>query len=184
MVLLASVLDGAGLRLTDVEAVPLSVPEMGAAFKHGDVEAVVCAEPWLSILSRDADVRRMRASPEPPLMRVLVVSAAALTPHYKTIATLAQAHFALADELRGAGEVAGRQAVLRRERLDEKEFLKAVGGLELLGLEENERLLGREEKGVLPGMVGQLEVFMWKHGLLMERLGGGERADPSFLPRR
>ncbi len=178
MVLLAGILDRNAMAETDIQIVPMSPPEMPAALARGAVDACVCPEPWLTVLRQDG--ARVLAKPDgEPILRVLAVSAPALSQWTKHIQKLVRLHFDLRGQLTQAGEVPGREVLLRRERLDEASFRAALGSVRMLSPQENRAILSGQNEA--SEMFGRLRKLMLEHRLVRNWPEGNAWLDPQFV---
>lgn len=181
MYLLAMALQKARMRATDLELVPLNLPESDVAFQEGVVDAVVSAEPWLTLL------RGMKAHSlvdsrqiDPPIYRLLVVSAEAVEHRRADVQRLVKAHFAMMRELRQRKVVPDMEVCLRRQALTQEEFFRCWDGLRPVDVVENETLLGGETP-VLKAVAEMVEHHMRSKELLFRPVQQGPWLDNSFL---
>lgn len=185
MFLLAAALKQHGMTAGDLNIVPISPPDMPAALSGGDVDAVVCANPWLvPAKSAGGAVTLFEARDVGiPWLRVLVIRHEAGANHREAIEKVARAHFDLIEDLKAGREIAGLEAVLRRERTDRAGLQSMLRAIQLLGREDNQRLLDGGDADLI--RVGRdLEVTLRSAGQLKEDMPAGSWVDASYLPKR
>lgn len=174
--LLTAALAKSGLTLNDVTLVPMSPPDMAESFEMGAVDAVVCLAPWLPDIQSKGATSVFKSEEAPvPITRVLVMRGDALHAYDREIRLLIRAHFSLLDDLRSLSASPGRDAVLRREQVDAKQFIQSLKGLRLIGLDENRSLLGGQSPGI-EAMARKVEAVM----LGAEQLSGPSNDNPWF----
>jgi NitT/TauT family transport system substrate-binding protein len=143
MHLLSAVLASEGMKMEDVEVVPLLQPEMEAAFAEGEVDAVVASEPWVTVLS-GSGVRILSdsSSMSPPVYRVLVVAEHVLAERPEDLVKLLRAHLSAMKDLREGSPGREMDAIARREGLSLAQFSSALGRIGSLSINENRTLIG------------------------------------------
>lgn len=181
MYLLALALQKAHMLPSDLQLVPLNLPESDVAFQEGVVDAVVAAEPWLTLL-RGMKAHSLVDSSQinPPIYRLLVVSAQAIQERREDVAALVNAHFAMMKELRQRKMVPNLEVCLHRQGLTEEQFFKCWDGLRPVDVVENETLLGGEAP-VLKSVAEMVEHHMRSRELLYRPVQPGPWLDNSFL---
>jgi len=181
MYLLTCALEQAGLKSSDLGLVSLNLPETADAFINKEVDAVVSGEPWITKL-RAAGGRSLFDSSQAntPVYRVLVVSSVALRDQRDDVLKVVRAHFAMMKELRKGGEVAGMQAILRRQALTREEFLSCWNLLKSFDLKENLALIGDQSEGLRKD-TASMELKMRSNALLNSPASTKEWIDGSLL---
>lgn len=179
MVLLAALVESSGMALADIQLVPLRPAEMQAALENGNVDAVVCAHPWLSSLSGR---RLARPGVGHRLFRCLVVAGGPATKRREVLRELVAAHFAVQADVRDCRPLEGMQTVLRRERTTPEAFSASSRSLHWLSLEENQALLGGRVPG-LQAVAAEVCGLMVRHRMVRDYRLTDEWMDASVLPR-
>ncbi len=181
MYLLTYALEQAGLESTDLELVPMNLPETEDFFTSKEVDAVVTSEPWLTRLTA-AGGRSVFDSSQAstPVYRVLVVSSDALRNQKAEVLRVMRAHFAMMKVLRRGTEGPGMDAVLRRQELSKEAFAGCWDRLKSFDLVENRELIGEGKDGLGKGAL-QVEEKMRVHGLLYRPLSTKPWIDGSLL---
>ena len=155
--LLAAVLESVGMKITDLDVVPMFQTEMRSAFQKGDVHAVVASDPWTKgLLESGAHVLSDSNSVSPPIYRVLVVTESALKNRKGDLVELLRAHLRMLPVLRGAISDERMRAVFRREGLTRAEFKSALFRVRSLDVVENLAFLGEGGRG-LADMAAELQ---------------------------
>lgn len=180
-VLFDAMLTAAGLTAGDLQLVPLSMNEHVAAYRSGQVDALVTYDPPRSILLRGGAHVLFDSSRIPGrIVDVLVVRADALADHRQQIAALVAAHFKALHYLRQRPQDAARRlGPFLGVTVDQvpSQFV----GMNLPGLGENRALLA----GTAPGLTlhaAELGELMLRHDLLESKVTTDHLADPAFLP--
>lgn len=181
MYLLTCALEEAGLKSSDLELVPVNLPETEDIFINKEVDAVVSAEPWVTKL-RAAGGHSLFDSSQAhtPAYRVLVVSEEALTEQRAEVLKVVRAHFAMMKELHKGGEIQGMEAILRRQMLSRAEFFSCWSRLKSLNLEENRALIGGDAQGLLKN-AASVEEKMRSNALLYRPVSTHPWIDGSLL---
>jgi len=91
-----------------------------------------------------------------------------------------RAHFAMMKALRKGGEVAGMQAILRRQALTREEFLSCWNLLKSFDLKENLALIGDQSEGLRKD-TASMELKMRSNALLNSPASTKEWIDGSLL---
>lgn len=146
--LLEEALSAAGLRLEDVETVPVLQPEMEEALARKNVSAVVTSEPWATGL-RAAGVRVLADSSQAktPIYRVLAVKTRVLETNRREVEDLVRACLATAASLRELDKDSEQAPILRRQGMTHQEFAAAFGRIRPLALRESQALLSAAGPG-------------------------------------
>jgi NitT/TauT family transport system substrate-binding protein len=178
---LACALESVGLTLDDVDLVPMIQPEMEAAIIAGNVDAVVAAEPWLTLV-RKAGAHSLYDSSqmEVPVMRVLVATREACRNYSTDLAALIRAHLGMSRLLRSTPTIAGINAVLRREGLSQIELQDCLKRWRSVDVAENNTLLDGPTPGILP-LADTIQKVMVRNGLLGQLPEHQDWIDTSIL---
>jgi NitT/TauT family transport system substrate-binding protein len=183
MFLLAAALETGGLGVAEVRIVPLSQSEMGAALEEDQVDVVVASYPELVRLTRSGYRLLFEAKDAGiPLLRVLVVSESSLENYRAEIEKVVSAHFELKDEFEKRGSVTQLESILRREGLEEGQFLDCLAGIASKSRGDNISLLenaGRELKRIS----AQVEARLRAVEPLRAGLSEGLLTDSSFVEK-
>jgi NitT/TauT family transport system substrate-binding protein len=179
--MLDAVLRTAGLTLADITLAPLTVDEQLAAYRAGQVDAVVTFEPVATQL-RAEGARPLFDGRQVPnqIMDVLVVRGDALPRHGKALEWLIAGYFRA---LRDWRDRAPRVAPLLAPRLGltPPEVIRAFRGLRLLDLDENRQWLAGAEP-ILERTARTLGEQMVARRLLRSAPPPGPLVDARWLP--
>lgn len=179
--MLARTLESARLRPDEVVKVSLTGPMQVSAYASGQVDAVVCFEPYATQLMRLGAQRLIDSSSFPGLVvDVLAAQPAALAAAPTPFRRLLAGYFVALQTMQNAPEQALAQ-MAPAMGLSAQELTQALKGVRMTSLLTNHQLLGGEGKGLL-GMANEVAGVMQRTGLLkrapvLERL-----ADARFLP--
>ncbi|WP_395742747.1 ABC transporter substrate-binding protein [Prosthecobacter sp.] len=175
--LLASALESAGMRMEDVESVPMFQSEMETAMQGGQVDAAVATEPWLTILSRQGAAHSVYDSSQlkVPILYLLVASEQACASSRQDLVSLLKVQEEMAGKIWAGRPFPGMDAVLRRENLKETELPACLVRLHHLDKAENERVLKE-----LPELALQMEDLMIRGGMLKTKRTDSGWIDESF----
>ena len=179
-VMLGALLDAAGLSPGMVVKVPMMLDGSVEAYRSGQVDAIVSAEPWAAQLEAEGAVRIFdsRAIPN-RIVDVLVARADVLQPQAAALRQLLAGHFAALQLLREQPDKAARLMAPRLE-LQADAVLATMRGMKLPDAAENRSLLG--PGGGLAQSVQELQLQMMGQGLLRRSVTLAELVDTSFLP--
>ncbi|MDB6116365.1 MAG: ABC-type nitrate/sulfonate/bicarbonate transport system protein [Verrucomicrobiaceae bacterium] len=181
MYLLTYALERAGLKSTDLELVPMNLPETEDFFTSKEVDAVVTSEPWLTRLkAAGANSVFDSSQAQTPVYRVLVVSSDALRAQKAEVVRVMRAHFAMMKVLCQGAQGLGMDAVLRRQELSKEAFAGSWSRLKPFDLVENRELIGERKDG-LGKAASQVEEKMRANGLLYQPLSANPWIDGSLL---
>lgn len=139
---LALALERAGLRIADVTLVPLGLASSSAAFRRGEVDAVVAYPPFSLDLQADGAAHVIFTSTERPeeIVDFFVIDGGVLAAHPRLRAGLIRGWQRILDDLaRDPQGVAVETAP--RENIAPAEFLAALDGIHLITAAEQDRLL-------------------------------------------
>lgn len=179
--LLNRALESAGLSLSDVSVVPLTVDTHESAYLAGAIDAAVTFEPALSRLRR-LGARSLFTSSQIPgeIFDLLVLRADAYERYQAHLKDLAGAWFRVLDELHAAPTETAA-ALGRRTQTRGADMLRALAGLTLPDRAENRRLLTGAEPAIAQPLqrLGQL----MQHQDLLRHPAQPERLLPKGLER-
>ena len=178
-VMLDAALQAAGLRLDDVNPVPLPFDEHERAFVDRRVDAVVTYEPASSRL-RAAGARQLFSSREAPglVLDVLAVRPSFIESHRRAIAMAVTAHLGMRERFAAApGQYAAQLAP--RLGLPPDQVPAAFSGLEMPDLARNRQLLSSPQG--LRATAERLGAVMRRAGLLEGAFDASGLVDARFL---
>lgn len=180
-VMLGALLDAAGLSPGMVVKVPITLDGSVEAYRSGEVDAVVTAEPWAAQLEAEGAVRLFdsRAIPE-RIVDVLTARADVLQSQHSALRQLVAGHFTALQLLREQPERAVR-LMAPRLQLPPEAVLPSFRGLQLPDAAQNRRLLD-PAGGAFAQSVQRLQQQMLGQGLLRRSVALAELFDASFLP--
>lgn len=178
--MLGAALKAAGLRVSDVQKVPVSLNRSLEAYRNGSVDAVVTAEPWASLLLQ-AGARRLFDSRSIPdrIVDVLAVRADAMAQMPDSLHALLRGHFAALQHFRLQPEDAAMR-MAPRLKLRPEEVAGAFQGLLLPDAAQNRRLMAPD--GDLAKNTRQLVRLLLDEGLLATPPSMNQWLAPDFLP--
>ncbi len=181
MSLLNRALENAGMVMADVQVVPLNLAETDTAYLDDHLDAVVTAEPWLTKLRTTGAVNLFDSTQmEHQLCHVLAVQHDSMDRFADEIRLLVSQHFLWRERLLASSNVAGLDAICRREELSVDAFKAALQHLHLPDADENARLLGGAHPELL-ATTSQLSAFMLKGRLLETAPALSNMLAPQFL---
>lgn len=179
--LLVRALAGAGLKLEDVQLVPMMQAEMPAAIEETALDAVVAGLPWLERLRQPGwRVLYDTSMCDTPVYRVLAASERACEAYPGEIRLLIESHKKWSAALRMPGGVARMEVVLRREKLTGETFERTLGLWSPVDDARNRALL----KGAPPPLAvvaDQIAREMRESGLLQRMPDQGRWIDSRFF---
>lgn len=180
-VMLDALLTAAGLKMTDIQLVPIPVNEHVTAYQNGKLDAVVTFEPARTeLLDQGAKILFDSSRIPGRIVDVLVVRADALVKHRQHILELVAAHFKALDYLgKQPQDAAARIAPFLG--VNEDQVLPQFNGLILPDLAENRVQLGGSEFKLFKAIV-ELRDLMLKQKLLQRSMALDQVIDHSFLP--
>lgn len=151
-IMLDAALRQAGMRMADVQMVPVTLDAHRAAFGSGEVDAVVTFEPVKSLLLGDGAVNLFDSGRIPDrIVDVLVVSTQALAQHGDRVRQLLHGHFQGLRHLRE--DPLGAAAIMAgRLRVPPEAVAALYEGIHQPGLAENRRLLGAGTRHLYPSV--------------------------------
>ncbi|MEP0754730.1 ABC transporter substrate-binding protein [Trichocoleus sp. Lan] len=160
-------LEQVGLSLKDVKIVPVELSEQEEAFKQGRVDAIVTFEPYRSnILNAGAKLLFDSSQIPGEVVDVLIGSESLLTTHATQLQVLIQGWFRALDYIEKNPEDAARR-MARRQGITPEQFLSSLKGLQLVTLEENQKLLGKTNSVLLKG-TQRLSQFLVENNILKQ----------------
>lgn len=179
--MLAQLLATAQLQPSDVVKVPVTSDQHVAAFEAGEIDAVVCFEPYATQLAKRGAQRLLDSSRFPGLIvDLLVARSDALAAAPNQFRQLTAGYFRALDFL--AQSPAQAAALMApRMAISPAEVQQALKGLRLMDLAANHALLSGSapQLPVLAGTVGQL---MAQAGLLRATPSLAQLTNPAYLP--
>jgi NitT/TauT family transport system substrate-binding protein len=142
---LTRALEQAKLTPKDVQVISLGVSEHEQAYKKGVVNAVVTFEPTRSKLV-EAGAKQLFDSKQIPgeILDVLAVREDVLTSQSAAVQALITGHFRAWKYLEQHPQDAARR-IAPREGVTPEQFLKSLEGIDIPDLEENRKLLGKQD---------------------------------------
>ena len=182
-VMLQACLEAARLQPRDLRIIDMGIDRHAAAFREGQVDAVVTFEPVRSELLREGATRLFDSSMAPDrIVDVLVVTTATLERDPGVVSRLIEGHFKAVSFLRA--EPLRAAAIMRpRQRLPAEDIVKAFDGVRIPDIAENHRLLGSSAGGpALEPTAQRLVRLMMENKLLLEDVNVQGLADAGFLP--
>lgn len=180
-IMLNGALDAAGLSLTDIQLVPLTIDKHEYAYANGDVDALITFEPVLTKLKMTGAHILFDSSRIPDrVVDVLVVTTEAAMQHGQEIRRLVAGHFQSLDYLRRAPlEAAG--TMVARQGISAQEIIESYKGLHIPDLAINRRYLTPGQSS-LEKNAQQLANLMLENGLLEHSVSVQNLFDARFLP--
>ncbi|MEW5892697.1 MAG: ABC transporter substrate-binding protein [Pseudomonadota bacterium] len=179
--MLAKLLEAAGLTAADLIKVPLTGPRQLAAYRSGQVDALVSFEPYATQLQA-LGARRLFDSRQLPglIVDVLVAHAGALAAAPGAFRQLVAGYFQALDLVQGQPETAARQ-MAPRLGLTPAEVVRALQGIHLADRAENRAWLTGPNPRLIPAAqtVGNI---MQASRLLKVVPELSQLADGRFLP--
>jgi NitT/TauT family transport system substrate-binding protein len=160
-------LEQVGLSLKDVKIVSVDLSDQEEAFKQGRVDAIVTFEPYRSnILNAGAKLLFDSTQIPGEVVDVLIGSESLLTTHATQLQVLIQGWFRALDYIEKNSEDAARR-MARRQGVTPEQFLSSLKGLQLVTLEENQKLLGKTNSVLLNG-TQRLSQFLVENKILKQ----------------
>lgn len=176
--MLVKVLQAAGLKRQEVQVVPLTIDQHGAAWQRGEVDALVCFPPVSSHLLENGAVNLFDSRQLPDtIVDVLAVRQDVLEMKRDAVRHLVVAHLRALRHLHmNAQDASYRMAA--HLGLDPAQVLPSFKGMVLPDLDNNRRLLGGDKPALQSSAVSLNEV-MFGEGLLPkpDKLDALVRAD-------
>lgn len=178
--MLGAALSAAGLVMSDVRKVPMSMNRSVEAYRSGTVDAVITAEPWVSLLQKEGARKHFdsRAIPD-RIVDVLAVRADVIPRSAEALRALLRGHFAALHHFRVQPEDAVRRMAPRLS-LPPEDVAAAFNGLVLPDARQNLQMLAPD--GTLPKSGRQLVRLLLDQGLLATPPSMTRWLDPQFIP--
>ena len=179
--MLSRSLDAAGLRPDDVIKVPLAGPTQVDAYANGEVDVVVCFEPFATLLARQGARRLMDSKRFPGvIVDVLAAHTSALAASPAAFKQLLAGYFLALGVLKNS---VAQSAALMAPTLGitAQEFAAALQGVHMMSLADNRRLMDDAAPGLRP-MAQSVATLMQRSGLLKGIPDLDGLTDGRFLP--
>lgn len=179
--MLARLLESAGLKAVDVVKVPMTADQHVAAYERGEVNAVITFEPMASRL-RDLDAKVLLDSTSLPglIVDVLAVRADVLPILRDAWCHLLQAYFRAFDHWRGQPEVAAR-LMAPHQQLTVEQVMQAFQGIAMSDLAQNHVWLAGDHPRLHAS--AQLVGRLMHEARLLDRMPDlTSLCEPVFLP--
>jgi NitT/TauT family transport system substrate-binding protein len=179
--MLSRTLDAAGLRPEDVRKVPLAGPMLVESYEHGQVDVVVCFEPYATQLAKLGATRLIDSSRFPGvIVDVLAAKRSALATSPKQFSVLVAGYFQALMLLHSApAQAMGRMAPALG--LSTLELTQALKGVRMASLTDNRTMLSADPPGLL-AMANAVSALMLGTGLLKSNPHLVDLIDARFLP--
>ncbi|MDH3972947.1 MAG: ABC transporter substrate-binding protein [Deltaproteobacteria bacterium] len=180
-VLLHGALEAAGLTISDVSLVHLTIDQHQHAYETGEVDAVVTFEPVRTQLL-NAGARVLFDSRLIPdrIVDVLVTRSDVSKRHGDMLAQLIDGHFSAVKYINDR-PLEAAEKMTAREGISAKAIVAAYEGLHIPGLDDNRRLL-KGESPDLAHSTRKLVDLMLKQGMLQKPVAVDGFFDNSWLP--
>jgi NitT/TauT family transport system substrate-binding protein len=173
-------LDKAGLSLQDITVVSLGYSEHEAAFKQGEVDAVVTFEPVRSnLLATGAKVLFDSSKIPGEVVDLLVVRKDILETQSKDLEQLVRGWFMALDYLKKEPENAAK-IMARRGGITAKEFLPSLKLLSFFTPLENQKLLSQTDQSLV-NSANKLSKLMQEKQLLQSNIDFSSLLDARFF---
>lgn len=173
-------LDKAGLSLQDITVVSLGYSEHEAAFKQGEVDAVVTFEPVRSnLLATGAKVLFDSSKIPGEVVDLLVVRQDILETQSKDLEQLVRGWFMALDYLKKQPENAAK-IMARREGITAKEFLSSLKLLSFFTPTENQKLLSQTDPSLV-NSANKLSKLMQEKKLIQLNIDFSSLLDARFF---
>ncbi len=173
-------LDKAGLSLQDITVVSLDYSEHEAAFKQGEVDAVVTFEPVRSnLLATGAKVLFDSSKIPGEVVDMLVVRQDILETRSKDLEKLVRGWFMALDYLKKEPENAAK-IMAKRGGITAKEFLSSLQLLRFFTPIENQKLLSQTDLSLV-NSANKLSKLMREKEILQSNIDFSSLLDPRFF---
>jgi len=179
-VMLNALLKAAGLQVTDINKVPMTLDRSEELYANGKADVVVTAEPWAARLEKTGAQRIFDSAAIPGrIVDVLAVRADALQRHAASLRYLLVGFFAAQKMMLDAP---GRASGLLAARLQTPpdEVMGLYRGLRLPDLADNRQMLARG--GAVDVTSQELQKLMLEAGLLPQNSVLQDLTDARYLP--
>jgi NitT/TauT family transport system substrate-binding protein len=179
--MLAMVLEKAGLRLEDVQVQRIVYDEHEAAWSRGGLDALVTYEPVATRLKKSG-ARQLLSTREMPdtIFDVLAVHRGALETHGHILRASLEGHFKALNYLRQNPWDAAYQTA-QHLGVSAEEMIASLRGLELPDLIGNQRYLSAQE-GDLQRITGKLSAIMLQAGIIRQPVDARLLYSGAYLP--
>lgn len=178
--ILSRALDKIGLSVEDITVVSLGYSEHEAAFKQGEVDAVVTFEPVRSkLMATGAKVLFDSRNIPGEVVDVLVVRQEIIETQPKDLERLIQGWFMALDYLKKQPESAA-QIMAERGRITPKEFLSSLELLKFFTPDENQKLLSQSDRHFVEAST-KLSQLMQEKKLLNSNIQVSSFLDARFV---
>lgn len=169
-----------GLSTDDIQVVYVDTPDHYAAWREGDVDALVTYEPTRSLVLRDDATELFSSSSMPfEIIDVLVVRASTVEARRGDLVELVRGLDAALHLYRDDPETVSTLRA-RRHPLSADAFRQAMANVELFDLEDNARLLSGRDNRVAEGLLQQGRVML-SAGMLVTAPDLEPLLDPSIV---
>ena len=181
-VLLHGALEAAGITISDISLVHLTIDQHQQAYETGKVDAVVTFEP-ISTKLLNVGARVLFDSSHIPdrIVDVLVISPTVSEQHDDALTKLLRGHFLATNQMRD-GLLEAAEKMVAREGLPAKATVAAYEGIYIPDLAHNRRLLNSESPG-LASATRKLVDLMLKQGMLNKPVAMDGLFDHRWLPK-
>ncbi|RZS54553.1 ABC transporter substrate-binding protein [Sphaerotilus mobilis] len=178
-VMLEGLLNAAGLAVSDIRTLPMTLDRSVEVFHSGEADLVVTAPPWSNRIEAEGGVRVFDSRALPNLIvDVLAVRRARLASHAATLRLLVSALLEARQHQVAHPEDAARRMATRLQ-LAPADVPAAFMGLHIPGLAENRTLMAVD--GPLVQSARELLHLMQAHGLLRRTSSAGHASLPPDL---
>lgn len=179
-VMLEAMLSRSGMRTSDIQVVPLAADQHEAAWRDGQIDALVTYDPMAGRLLAEG-ARPLFSSAEVPgyIVDVLAVRAEVLVPRAAQIRAALAAHFGALAALRQSPQRL-LEPLARRLGLSPAELQASLARLELPGVADNQAWL--RPGGRLQDSADRLRQVMVRAGLVPTAPGLESLGSADFLP--
>lgn len=168
-----------GVDLSEVEVVPLDLPDQAAAFERGDVDAMVTYEPIVTELVQQGGSVLFDSSQIPgEIVDVLITNAAVIERRAPELQALVDGFFLALEEFRSDPDAVAETAA-RREGITPDEFLAALALAHVPDAAENLELLEGDD-GLLPHL-GRMREFHTSRGRRLAEFDLESLLEPRFV---
>jgi len=180
VILLNGALEAANLAITDITVVHIAVDHHEAAFRNGEVDAIVTFEPVRTqLLASGAHILFDSSRIPNRILDVLVTTPEIATAHQATLRKLIAGHFRALHELR-SNPMAAAERMVQRQRLAPADIVASYKGLSIPDLAENRRMLAPAPE--LSNAAKRLADIMFEHRMLPHPVATEQLFDARWLP--
>lgn len=169
-----------GLSPKDVQIVPLQVSEHERAFKQGKIDAVVTfGPPMTKLLATGAKILFDSRQIPGEIVDVLIVRSSAIQNQPDTVQALINGRFRALDYLQSHPQDAASR-IAPRTGVTPSQFLQSLAGLSQPNLQENQRLLSKDDPTLL-NSINLLAKVMLENNLLPKPVDTTPLLDDRFV---